>query len=188
LARSGEGVGPPAPTTTLPSFGDFYRENYGLVLSVAEHRLSSLADAEEVASETFRVAFQAYQEGRELTVPWIYGVVRNLVGNEYRRRTRHTALLDRLETEHLIAPYVDARPGVDDLVEALELLPEAQRELLKMAYWDELTMAEIAGVLDSSEGAIRVRVFRARKSLVRALVRVQLRHRRKRREVMADGA
>ena len=187
MARSVEGADPPAPAT-VSSFGDFYRDTYALVLSVAEHRLSSLADAEEVASETFRVAFQEYQNGRELTVPWIYGVVRDLIGDDYRRRARRTGLLDRLEAERLVAPYAEARPDADELLEALGTLPDAQQEILKMAYWDELTMAEMAVVLDSSEGAVRVRLFRARKSLVRALMKVQLKRRRKRREVITDGA
>ncbi len=41
-------------------------------------------------------------------------------------------------------------------------LREKDRDILQLAYWDGLTMAEIAGVLQCSESAAKVRLHRAR--------------------------
>ncbi|WP_051191679.1 RNA polymerase sigma factor [Microbacterium luticocti] len=148
----------------MTDFAQFYRDHYRLVVTIAEHRLGSLQDAEDVASETFRIVFQRHASGGDLTLPWLYGVVRNLVGNEYRRRTRSRALHDRLATEwHETEP--EASDAVEMVREALTLLPTAQQELLTMIYWDELTMAEAAAILKCRVGAVRVRVMRARRAL-----------------------
>ena len=77
-------------------FDAFFLANYQLVVATAEYRLSSLADAEEAAAAAFRVACQHHEAGGELSGPWLYQVVRNLIGNEYRRRKRQTALEGRI--------------------------------------------------------------------------------------------
>jgi len=41
-------------------------------------------------------------------------------------------------------------------------LRDSERDILQMAYWDELSVAEIAGVLQCSEAAAKVRLHRAR--------------------------
>lgn len=154
--------------TDFADFASFYKAHYRLILTIAENRLSSLHDAEEVTSETFRVALQRHQAGDPLTLPWLHGVVRNLVGNEYRRRTRAAALHERVvedwsETASPLPTHVETAR------EVLAKLPAAQRELLMMIYWDGLTMAEAAAVLGCRVGAARVRVHRARTDFKSAL-------------------
>ncbi|MFT4157462.1 MAG: sigma factor [Microbacterium sp.] len=50
----------------MRKFSTFFRANYSLVVGVAERRLDSKADAEEVASEAFRLAWQRYEDGEAL--------------------------------------------------------------------------------------------------------------------------
>jgi RNA polymerase sigma-70 factor (ECF subfamily) len=45
---------------------------------------------------------------------------------------------------------------------AMAALRDSERDILQLAYWDELTMAEIARVLECSESAAKVRLHRAR--------------------------
>ncbi|HKS03560.1 MAG TPA: sigma-70 family RNA polymerase sigma factor, partial [Arthrobacter sp.] len=45
---------------------------------------------------------------------------------------------------------------------AMAALRDNERDILQLAYWDELSMAEIAGVLQCSEAAAKVRLHRAR--------------------------
>lgn len=152
----------------MSDFDAFFRENYSLVVGVAERRLNSLADAEEIAAAAFRVAWQHASAGEEITVPWLYGVVRNLVGNEYRRRTRQAALVDKIET----TVQVDADPDDGDpgnLREVVASLPTKHREVIEMAYWDDLSAPEIAEVLGLSPGAVHARLSRAREALRQAL-------------------
>lgn len=156
----------------MDDYEAFFHANYALVVTVAEHRLDSRADAEEIASEAFRIAWQQHHNGAELSVPWLYGVVRNLVGNEYRRRKRAKSLHDRIadETTTEDADLADRRQNVRDAVAAL---PEASRELLRMAYWDELTPTEISALLGIPASTVRVRLFRARR-LVRDAMALEI--------------
>jgi RNA polymerase sigma factor (sigma-70 family) len=161
---------PPRLTDTRKWFADFYRKNYRLVVTVAEHRLGSLHDAEEIAADAFRIAFEHQQAGGRLTVPWLYVVVRNLVSNEYRRRARRQAVRERLAAEPCShSPGPDAASDAIEVRSALRTLPGPQRELLVMIYWDELTMAEAAKILDTTPGTVRVRVLRARRALAAKL-------------------
>ncbi|MFJ2621134.1 hypothetical protein [Glutamicibacter sp. NPDC087344] len=48
---------------------DVFRANYSFVVGVAERRLDSKVDAEEIASEAFRLAWQRYDVGEALSVP-----------------------------------------------------------------------------------------------------------------------
>lgn len=152
----------------MKSFEVFFRNNYQLVVSVVQNRLGPSGDVEEIVASAFQVAWQHYERGNELSVPWLYGVVRNLVGNEYRRRDRSIALVEKLTSEAQVASSA-VESEVNLVRDALDTLPEAQREILIMAYWDELTPDEIARVLSISTGNARVRLTRARKVLRTAI-------------------
>ena len=89
----------------MDEYAAFCREHFAEVVSVAARRLDSRPDAEEVAVDTFRVAWQRWAAGGELTRAWLYGVLRNRIGNEYRARARREAL-----QELLVADYTASLP------------------------------------------------------------------------------
>ncbi len=55
------------------------------------------------------------------------------------------------------------------VVQALRRLPLDHQIALEMHYWNELSIAEIAAVLDCTPGSIKARLFRARKALQAAV-------------------
>jgi len=87
-------------------------------------------------------------------------VARNLIGNAYRSRDRQLALQEKLRA----AAERLSGPESQDLMvhNAMAGLRDSERDILQLAYWDELTMAEIARVLKCSESAAKVRLHRAR--------------------------
>ncbi|MFT4156511.1 MAG: sigma-70 family RNA polymerase sigma factor [Microbacterium sp.] len=107
-----------------------------------------------------------------LSVPWLYGVVRNLIGDEYRRRGRRAELQRQLNEDFALRI-----PVSDDLYadvrDAVERLPQIHREVLKMTYWERLTAQEIAAVLNMNSAAVRARLMRARRMLRAALSELQ---------------
>jgi RNA polymerase sigma-70 factor (ECF subfamily) len=155
---------------TADDFAAFYRRSYRLVLSVAQQRLGDFAAAEDAAAEVFRIAWAQVRAGNEPNLPWLYVTLRNVVGNEYRRAGRAEALAAKVATRSVDA----AQPGFigDDAPEdaivvrdALAKLPSADRGLLIMTYWEDLTTAECAQILGSSPTAVRIRLMRARRRL-----------------------
>jgi len=67
------------------------------------------------------------------------------------------------------AVEVDARGGDVDLSEAMAQLSPKDAEVLRLTYWEELSAAEVAEVLGSSEQATWKRISRAKQSLRRVL-------------------
>lgn len=148
-------------------FRAFYRAHYGVILTVAEQRLDTRQAAEDAAADVFQVAWRRFRdEGATLSLPWVYQILRNVVGTEYRRRERARRAVDRIADGASDPWQSDARVDVRD---ALGRLPERERELLFMAYWEDLTHDEIAGILGITPGALRVRLTRARARLRDAL-------------------
>lgn len=171
MARSAERKDARVPDTLGQSsdqqretFRAFYTEHYRLVLTVAEQRLRGLSAAEDAAAETFRIAWGHHRDGGELSLPWVYRTLRNVIGNEYRRLRRSEELTQA-------AGPVLARADAEEPADALHIrrciaeLPDAERELIRMVYWEDLSSAEIAGILDCSAPAARVRLHRARRRL-----------------------
>ncbi|QTV79161.1 RNA polymerase sigma factor [Microbacterium sp. NIBRBAC000506063] len=156
------------------SFTRVYARYYRVLLTVAEQRLSGTADAQDVVAETFRIAWKRDRDGGELTLRWLYGTLRNVIGNEYRRIARADDYLREAS-----ASYVERMlaPADDDAIvvrAALRQLDEADREILYMAYWEDLSREEIALILGYSATNVRVRLHRARlrlRSLLHAMDR-----------------
>ena len=97
---------------------------------------------------------------------WLYSILRNVVGNEYRRRTRADKRSERVASELLAFPDLPkAASHLSDQLEvreAVAALSPSDRELIWMAYWEELTREEMAEVLDCSTASVRVQLHRAR--------------------------
>ena len=93
-------------------------------------------------------------------LPWAYGVARRCLGNARRSAARQERLAERIARER-----PDDRDRDGQLAEALEALPEADRELLRLWAWEQLPPREIAVVLGISANAATIRLHRARKRL-----------------------
>lgn len=153
----------------VEAFPAFYQRYYRLILTVAEQRLRGHTDAEDVTAEVFRIAWTHVSVGNELSLAWVYQVLRNVIGTEYRRVGRANRFLEDAGAL-LLANVVESSP--DDALEvraAMSSLPDGDRELLYMAYWEDLTGVEIAEILGCGHGAVRVRLSRAKKRLHAAL-------------------
>ncbi|WP_298945030.1 RNA polymerase sigma factor [uncultured Microbacterium sp.] len=151
---------------SFETFADFYSRYYRLILTVAEQRLGGVSDAEDITAEVFRIAWTHHTAGNTLTLAWVYQVLRNVIGNEYRRRVRADQLVDQIGSVLWLNNALAS--GTDDaahLRRTLLGMAEEDRELLYMAFWEDLTRTEIAGILGISPGAARVRLTRAKRKL-----------------------
>lgn len=146
-------------------FATLYLESYGAIHAYASRRAGTEA-ADEVAAETFLVAWRRLDALPSEPLPWLYGVARNVV-------MRHHAATGRQQrTQVAVASeQVWLQPGgseVDDpgLWEQLSL---ADREVLALVAWEELPVAEAARALGCSAPVFSLRLHRARRRLERLL-------------------
>lgn len=149
----------------VTAFAAFYTRHYRLVLTVAQQRLGGWSDAEDITAEAFRIAWAHHQEGHQLSLPWLYQVVRNLIGNEFRRLARADGFVHTvgLLIEEQTAELSDE--NAREVRRCIRLLPEDSRELLYMAYWEGLSRDEIAAILGCTATAVRLRLMRVRRRL-----------------------
>jgi RNA polymerase sigma-70 factor (ECF subfamily) len=152
------------------AFVALYRENHARIVNAATWRLADRSRAEDVASEVFRVAWQHHRRGHELTLPWLYGVMKNVVRRERRLLERARRLAAKVARLDPPPPSALAEGGTDSaLHEALARLRRTDRELLYMAYWEELPGPQLAALLGITVDALHARLSRARRQLRRLL-------------------
>ena len=154
------------------AFEELFRQYHSVIVAAAFNRLSNERDAEDAAAEVFSAAWRlrADQAAPVFTLPWLYGTLRNIVGNEYRRRDRTAARFEKASIMAIgHAPDAAADDGARDVQRAIANLDMADRELIWMAYWEDLTGEEIAAILGCSHTALRVRLHRAKRRLRAAL-------------------
>lgn len=151
-----------------------FRAHYGDVLAYAIRRCPSRQDAEDVAAETFTVAWRRIEEVPEAEAArvWLFGTARLVRLNLHRTTRRRGSLLDRLRGRLLGSGGSD--PGIrvpegDRIRQALAALSPDDREILALHAWEGLSASEIAQVLGISTPAVWKRLQRARQRLAEAL-------------------
>jgi RNA polymerase sigma-70 factor (ECF subfamily) len=165
-------------------FEALYRKYLAQVYSYAYYELRDHHEAEDATERTFMAALTSLDRFEERARPsdgegastfrvWLFQIARNAVA-ERRRRQRRSPQAP-LEAAASIAAPIDIE-GDAVLHEAaaaawraVERLPGDRRRALILRFVDEMSTAEIAGVLDRSEGAVRVLIHRALRSVARDL-------------------
>lgn len=146
-------------------FSAYFRTHYNAIVRYVERRVAQREDAAELVADVFRIAWQRFEPANSASRAWLFQVAHNVVLDHYRRHGRQRALIARVADEAATQPLpVPIEPDHPVLL-ALEHLDEPARELLRLRYWEELSVAEIATVLQLSSGAVRVRLHRARQQL-----------------------
>ena len=149
-------------------FSEIYGALYGRVHAYAERRVGR-ETADEVAAETFLVAWRRFDAMPSEPLPWLYGVARNVVARQRTGRARQAAAHDALELER---PATEPEDGDDaELWAAWARLSDGDREVLALVAWEELPVADAARSLGCSAPVFSVRLHRARKRLERLLQR-----------------
>jgi len=149
------------------AFEQIYRDCYRTILTVAHQRLGGFDAAEDATADVFRVAWTHYKAGTEINLPWLYQTLRNIIGNEYRHRSRTHALDDKIMLNWTDSEFdnVDPLNEVLTVRAAIHELSQPERELVYMFYWEDLSAPEIAAILKTTQTAVRLRLMRARTNL-----------------------
>ncbi|WP_336206396.1 RNA polymerase sigma factor [Nonomuraea sp. LPB2021202275-12-8] len=154
-------------------FEAVYLQTYERILGYATRRCDSPHDAADVVAETYAIAwrrFDSLPENGEARL-WLYGVARNVLANHRRGVARHRHRSVELDTDvaDLYARSPESSVELNAITRALRELPEDDRELISLVAWEGLDHGEIAKVLGCSRNAVRIRLYRARKRLSKAL-------------------
>ena len=137
----------------------------------------------EDAEEALQTAYVKVLEGRakfggeSSFRTWLFGVVRHTAAEQARRRWLRDALLLQWFTREPAPPPFDPDAGVassersHELRQALDDLPQRQREVLHLVFYQELTVEEAAQAMNVSLGTARTHFERGKSRLRQMLAR-----------------
>lgn len=142
------------------------------VLAYALRRARNPDDAAEVLAETFLIAWRRIGDvpADSAARLWLFGVARRVFANHRRGESRREHLTEHLAADLRLA--LEAHGGEQhdpELLIALDALAPADREILTLVTWDDLSLSEAASHLGISTIAARSRIHRARRRLRHAL-------------------
>ncbi len=165
-------------------FDALYRRYLAQVYSFAYYELGDHHAAEDATERTFLSALANLHRFEERARPadgegastfrvWLFRIARNAIAMQRRaERRRPTA---PLEAAGIVADPLDVEGDAVRRDEgaaawrAVGRLPADRRRVVILRFVDEMTTAEIAGVMGRSEGAIRVLIHRALRAVAREL-------------------
>lgn len=146
--------------------------------------------AEDLVSEVYSKAWKAFHQFERGTNmrAWLYRILTNSYINEYRKKVRHGSPvdIDQYETQDEFYFYnkLARQPGAEaedpakavlakfaeqDVVNAIDGLPEGYRETVILSDLQGLSYEDIAKALDIPIGTVRSRLNRGRRQLQKAL-------------------
>ena len=131
------------------------------------------ADAEDVLQTTYMkvISGRARFGGRSAFRTWLFGVIRQTAWEHARRARSHRERGERLAAEVVEASAESTDAGLERaertraLLLALAELPDRQREVLHLVFYQDLTIREAAEVMEVSLGSARVHYERGKKRL-----------------------
>src|SRR6266850_65169 len=157
------------------AFGRIVTRYQSLVCSLVYSAVGGLGQSEDVAQETFIIAWRHLGHLREPSKlrAWLCGIARNRTNNFLRREGREPlGNADELEAVH-DAPANGPQPleqAINKEEEAilwrsLERIPETYREPLVLFYREGQSIERVAESLELSQDAVKQRLSRGRKLL-----------------------
>jgi len=147
------------------SFEEAFGAHYPGVLAFVARRVGADV-AEDVAAEVFLRAWNTWDTAPADARPWLFGIARHLVVDQFREaeRRRRLELRAATGTAHTCDDHTLTDTTVD-LRRAWERLTDTDREVLALIAWDGLTARQAATVLGCTRAAFSVRLTRARRRL-----------------------
>ena len=181
LTMSGSRRDETAASRADADFDALYGPQARRVLQTCRYLLGSREEAEDAAQEVFlraRQRFEQYDRERPFA-SWILGVASHHCIDRLRRRGRETRLFGVEDVERMAAPVQSREPGPlaallvrergREVRAAVATLPVKYRAPIVLAYFQDLSYAEIGEILGIERGHVAVLVFRARQHLRRTL-------------------
>ena len=153
----------------VKAFNELVRRYQEKVYWIARRLVVDHADADDVAQEVFIKVYDSLKGFRSESsfYTWVYRVTVNAELNLLRKNK----LRDFVRFDEILAPLFSDEPRPDEhleskqrrtlIDEAIAKLPEKQRTVFVLRYYEELPYAEIAKILRRSVGGMKANYFQA---------------------------
>jgi RNA polymerase sigma factor (sigma-70 family) len=167
----------------LDKMGLLFERYHRALFAFLYHSTGQSAHSEDLVQTVFyrmlkyRHTFTEVGEFRT----WMYHLARNVLNDAIKKNHRmvYQADITTMSERNLSEPAADSqlekKQESEALHEALTKLSPDHREVLILSRFQELSYQEIAGILNTSEGNIKVKVHRAMKELKSIFLKNEIR-------------
>ncbi|MBW2316528.1 MAG: sigma-70 family RNA polymerase sigma factor [Deltaproteobacteria bacterium] len=166
------------------AFRKIFKRYYPRVYAFVLRRLGESTAAEDTTVETFAELWRTAKKFRGESRPstWIYGIAhfKSLAARRAAGRNKRSKVisvdfetLSRAPSEEDPVERLEAREEVRRVRQAIEALPQRYRQVIELAFFENLPYSEIARRLGMAEGTVKTQISRARERLRRQLAMLQ---------------
>lgn len=151
-----------------------YRRFSALVFTVALRSLGDVTEAEDVVQKVFVAAWtgrHTYKADRASISAWLMGITRNKVADTHAARTKQRRIQNEVGSNLPLAPDtldIAERLIIADEIAKLDAVPQ---KVLRMAFYEDLTHAQIAERLKLPPGTVKSHI---RRSLIKLRRRMEV--------------
>jgi len=151
-----------------------YKRFSALVFTVALRSLGDVTEAEDVVQKVFVAAWtgrHTYKPERASLSAWLMGITRNKVADTHQARTKQRRIQNEMSANYLPSPDtmdIAERLIIADEIARLDAVPQ---KVLKMAFYEDLTHAQIAERMHLPPGTVKSHI---RRSLIKLRRRLEV--------------
>jgi RNA polymerase sigma-70 factor (ECF subfamily) len=156
-------------TDPQPDFDRFCATERGPVVGLAYALCGDWGAAEDLAQDAFFAAYRQWSRIGSYDHPgaWVRRVVANRAVSRRRRLTSEAVAVARLAARR--RPTSEAPPLDQEVWTAVRRLPARQAQVFALTYVDDLSLDQVAAVLQISAGTAKTHLQRARAALTASL-------------------
>jgi RNA polymerase sigma-70 factor (ECF subfamily) len=143
------------------AFTQLYEGYFDKIYRYVVLRVRDQAEAEDITQQVFLKALRSISSFQWRGIPfsaWLFRIARNQVVDHQRKRARQATLpLDETVAGIGDDPQLllEQKLSIKQLMVATKRLTEAQREVISLRFAGELPIAEVARIMNKSQGAIK---------------------------------
>ena len=142
-------------------FKRYYNEALLYVYSFCRNR----ALAEDVVQEAYMRAIRSIDEEKDGFKFWLFKVCRNLYFDTLRKNKKVEAITSDMPSNESLVDDVIQKDEYRALYKAISLLKDDFREIVRLYYFDSMSVKEIASIVDESVDNVKIKLYRARLKL-----------------------
>ena len=151
-------------TETRPArvaLASLYENYYDKIVRYIFIRINDQSEAENLGGDVFLRALQSldsYRGRPQQMIAWLFSIARNLVVDHVRKMSKRQEIsIDEVEIpdKHNIGEALEKKSELERLSQVVKQLTPAQREVIGLRFFAELSSAEVGKILGKSSGAVR---------------------------------
>jgi len=151
------------------ALGEIYDQYADKIYAYIYHRVGQAELAEDLTAQVFMRMLEAVRTGHGWQTSfsgWLYRIAHNIVIDHYRRKGRAT-FVDIDDAAPMQAPSGDPVASTESqferqrLRQALAELTDEQSQVISLRFLEDLSIAEVAVVMQKTEGAVKALQYRA---------------------------